>query len=192
MGWSAGISKRSFRSNHDKLQERQIIITVRPTIFSLENNQSCLYCEHCESYVISSSRHCKICDRYLCESFRCVDRFDHHCIWINNCIGRENYSTFMVMIIAVFLHMLVYLIAVGLLWSEGGWREFTGQMAANWAISFVILIFSILLLGLISLHLYLIYNGLTTFEYIMNKRNSQIAPAPQITNTHLNEPEERS
>lgn len=96
------------------------------------------------------------------------------------------------MIIAVFMHMLVYLVAVGLLWAEGQWREFTGQMAANWAISFVILIFSILLLGLISLHLYLIYNGLTTFEYIMNKRNSQIAPAPQITNTHLNEPDERS
>ena len=99
----------------------------------------------------------------------------------------------MVMIIAVFLHMLVYLITVGLLWAEGKWREFIAEMAANWAISFAILVFSILLLGLISLHLYLIYNGLTTFEYIMNKRNSQIAPAPQtITNTHLNEPDERS
>lgn len=44
------------------------------------NLEELLYCEYCASYVQASSRHCRACDR-------CVLNFDHHCMWINNCIG---------------------------------------------------------------------------------------------------------
>jgi hypothetical protein len=30
---------------------------------------------------------------------RCVSDFDHHCIWINNCVGSKNYKIFYKMII---------------------------------------------------------------------------------------------
>jgi palmitoyltransferase len=39
-----------------------------------------MLCPSCEVICTTESRHCYICNR-------CVERFDHHCQWINNCIG---------------------------------------------------------------------------------------------------------
>lgn len=39
-----------------------------------------MLCPSCEVICTTESRHCYICNK-------CVERFDHHCQWINNCIG---------------------------------------------------------------------------------------------------------
>lgn len=44
-------------------------------------------CSFCEVIRAPRSRHCNICDR-------CVERFDHHCPWVNNCIGKRNHGVF--------------------------------------------------------------------------------------------------
>ena len=33
------------------------------------------------------TKHCIICEK-------CVDEFDHHCFWVGNCIGKNNFSLF--------------------------------------------------------------------------------------------------
>jgi len=53
----------------------------------LEKYQSSSVCPDCEVLKTPRSRHCNLCNR-------CVDRFDHHCPWVNNCIGRKNFRYF--------------------------------------------------------------------------------------------------
>lgn len=58
------------------------------------------FCTFCKAYALKSSKHCAQCDR-------CVDGFDHHCRWINNCIGRKNYQTFFLTLVAVNLQLFL-------------------------------------------------------------------------------------
>ena len=51
----------------------------------VENTQ---LCADCETIRTSRSRHCSVCGY-------CVERFDHHCPWINNCVGVRNHNAFL-------------------------------------------------------------------------------------------------
>lgn len=57
-------------------------------------------CPTCEVLKPQESRHCYICNR-------CVDRFDHHCQWLNNCIGIANHSYFFVYLIFTWTYLLL-------------------------------------------------------------------------------------
>ena len=46
-----------------------------------------LFCKKCKSYKPPRTHHCSDCDR-------CVLKMDHHCPWINNCVGYKNMDSF--------------------------------------------------------------------------------------------------
>ncbi|KAI8998372.1 DHHC palmitoyltransferase-domain-containing protein [Gaertneriomyces semiglobifer] len=45
------------------------------------------WCNICCVNVKHGTKHCKMCNK-------CVEGFDHHCVWLGNCIGRRNYRWF--------------------------------------------------------------------------------------------------
>ncbi|MFS8021066.1 putative protein S-acyltransferase [Helianthus anomalus] len=58
------------------------------------------FCSLCEVEAFKYSKHCRVCDKH-------VDRFDHHCGWLNNCVGKKNYKKFFtLMVSALFLIIL--------------------------------------------------------------------------------------
>jgi palmitoyltransferase ZDHHC13/17 len=61
-------------------------------------------CPECAVLRTPRSRHCVLCQR-------CVDRFDHHCPWVNNCIGRRNYKQFYLFLVSQVLFLIFTLVA---------------------------------------------------------------------------------
>ena len=61
-----------------------------------------MLCPECEVIRTPRSRHCNICNK-------CVSRFDHHCPWIDNCIGSRNHGWFLLYIILTLTYVCLLL-----------------------------------------------------------------------------------
>ena len=60
------------------------------------------FCIKCRVYFTENIRHCIICDK-------CCKGFDHHCYWINNCVGDNNYCLFLIFLIVCLVDLILKL-----------------------------------------------------------------------------------
>ena len=61
------------------------------------------YCIKCQIKKEANSNHCYFCDE-------CYSDFDHHCIWLKKCIGKNNKKNFYVLILIILLNSVFNLI----------------------------------------------------------------------------------
>ncbi|CAD7939305.1 unnamed protein product [Amoebophrya sp. A120] len=60
------------------------------------------YCETCHIEKHLRVKHCRVYDR-------CIEEFDHHCMWINNAVGKGTHRWFILFLLATILHCAVSL-----------------------------------------------------------------------------------
>lgn len=120
------------------------------------------WCVTCQFYRPPRCSHCSVCGS-------CIETFDHHCPWINNCIGQGNYRHFFLFLLCLSVHMITVF----------GWsilyllhhKEKLRETNSIIALTLVILIFFLSwpIIGLTIFHTFLISKNRTTNEQMTGK-----------------------
>eukprot|EP00298_Acanthocystis_sp_HF-20_P000595 c10823_g1_i1.p1 GENE.c10823_g1_i1~~c10823_g1_i1.p1 ORF type:complete len:288 (+),score=76.15 c10823_g1_i1:47-910(+) len=123
------------------------------------------FCTKCKFLKPDRTHHCRICGR-------CVLKMDHHCPWVNNCIGYFNYKYFFLLICYSFASLTcVYIFSL-----EKAMKLGFDSINDNILLFIQLFISGVLaffLFTFVIFHTGLIINNFTTIEFFEKKMRSR-------------------
>ena len=132
------------------------------------------YCYSCSMYRPPRTSHCSVCDN-------CVERFDHHCLWLGTFIGKRNYKYFFCLLFFLIISGLFQIIC-GIYYVINQANKLKNKeknsllivIGYSFIVIYDILFIAIFLGKLFIIHTYLVCKNKTFYEYI--KKKLQIYP----------------
>ncbi|XP_050294760.1 palmitoyltransferase ZDHHC3 [Anthonomus grandis grandis] len=110
----------------------------------LREGQIVFKCTKCCSIKPDRAHHCSVCQR-------CIRKMDHHCPWVNNCVGENNQKYFVLFtfyICVISLHSLFLAINQFLMCVRHEWKECTSHSPPVTIVLLLFLMFEALLFAI--------------------------------------------
>jgi len=167
-------SWRLTKADVDKLAQAQSEEEWKNVLSSLATQLACTvkqrsvqnavrYCEKCLCIKPDRSHHCSVCED-------CTLKMDHHCPWVNNCVGFHNYKFFLLFLgyalsYCVFISATTarYFLHIWLLEKEAD-QELGSAKYHILFVFFVSILFSLSVSSLFWYHLWLVLHNRSTLE----------------------------
>ncbi|CAD8050487.1 unnamed protein product [Paramecium primaurelia] len=120
------------------------------------------FCQQCKCPKPERCHHCSICDR-------CVLQMDHHCPWINTCVGYQNRKQFILLLFYALLFNFITIVSTTKTYLLSFQFSFLNMIYALICIGNYVLVF--LLFGFLKYHIDLLQKNQTTLEDLISKNN---------------------
>ncbi|KAM4696690.1 palmitoyltransferase ZDHHC15 [Rhinophrynus dorsalis] len=141
--------------------QRQILaeFSKQLPVYTRTGSGAIRFCDKCQMIKPDRCHHCSVCGM-------CILKMDHHCPWVNNCIGYSNYKFF----ILFLAYAMLYCLYIGCTVFKYFLLYWTGDLPDNRAkfhvlfLLFVSVMFFLSLMFLFGYHCWLVSLNRTTLE----------------------------